>query len=286
MVVHTIAEIRSLLERHRADDRIVGFVPTMGALHAGHGALMQRAAADCAVVVVSIFVNPLQFAPTEDLDRYPRTLEADCVLAAAAGADIVFAPSSNEMYPPLLRAEETLQLTSVSVSGVSAPMEGTSRPRFFTGVATVVAKLFAIVGPCRAYFGEKDFQQLAVVRRMAADLCLPVNVIGCETVRESDGLAMSSRNRFLSVDERARAASLSRALRLGRSAIESGDCSRQRVLRLMHDTIGDEADIDYIEIVDAHTLAALDPLVGELRLLVAARVGSTRLIDNMAATAP
>jgi pantoate--beta-alanine ligase len=286
VLTHTIEEVRRLLDGHRSNGRTIGFVPTMGALHAGHGALIERASHDCDVVVVSIFVNPLQFAPTEDLDRYPRTLDADCQLASAAGAHVVFAPSANEMYPPTLRANESLQLTSVSVSKVSAPMEGISRPHFFTGVATVVAKLFAIVGPCRAYFGEKDFQQLAVVRRMAVDLCMPVEVIGCETVREPDGLAMSSRNRYLAADERVRAASLSRALQAGRVAIESGDCSRERVLRLMRSTIGDEAYVDYLEIVDAHTLAAVDPLVGELRLLVAARVGSTRLIDNLGATAP
>jgi pantoate--beta-alanine ligase len=285
-LVHTIDEVRVRLDAARSAGQRIGFVPTMGALHDGHGALVRRAASECDVVMVSIFVNPLQFAAHEDLDRYPRTLDADCALAGESGGTLVFAPSGDEMYPLGLRDGDGLQLTSVAVRTISAPLEGESRPHFFGGVATVVAKLFGIAGACRAYFGEKDFQQLAVVRRMAADLCLPVEVIGCETVREPDGLAMSSRNRYLSPDERERAIVLWRALNAGRAAVEAGDCSADRVRRLMADIVSRGAELDYAEAVDAATLKRVDPLAGELRLLIAARVGTTRLIDNVGCVAP
>jgi pantoate--beta-alanine ligase len=196
--VTTIAEVRAHLDPLRAAGRTVGFVPTMGYLHDGHASLMRAAAEETDVVVTSIFVNPLQFAAHEDLDSYPRDLSGDTALAEANGCDLLFAPATAEMYPEPV-------LTTVSVREVSAPLEGRARPTHFDGVATVVAKLFSIVGPCRAYFGEKDFQQLAVVRRMAQDLSLPVEVVGCPTVREPDGLAMSSRNAYLTAEERAAA---------------------------------------------------------------------------------
>jgi pantoate--beta-alanine ligase len=277
--VSTIAELRARLERARADGRTVGFVPTMGYLHDGHASLLRAARAETDVVVLSIFVNPLQFAPDEDLDAYPRDLTGDTALAAAAGCDLVFAPSTREMYPEPV-------LTTVSVREVSAPLEGRTRPTHFDGVATVVAKLLSIVGPCRAYFGEKDFQQLAVVRRLVADLSLPVEVVGCATVREADGLAMSSRNAYLTAEERAAAPVLHRALRSGLAALQGREADPAAVRAAMVAVIEAEplARLDYAEVVDAATFQVPDPLAGELRLLVAARFGGARLIDNVGAT--
>ena len=217
-VIETVAECRAALDQARAAGRVVGLVPTMGALHDGHTSLLDRARAECDVVVVSIFVNPLQFGDPEDIAHYPRTLERDLLVCAASGADVVFVPSVAEMYPSWPAAPST----TVSVSGVSDGWEGASRPGHFDGVATVVAKLFTIAGPCRAYFGLKDFQQLAVVRRMALELSLPVEVIGCPIVREADGLALSSRNVRLSATERQAATVLSRALAAGRDGCGEG----------------------------------------------------------------
>jgi len=277
--VTTIGELRAALDAARAAGRTVGFVPTMGYLHDGHASLLRAARADTDVVVLSIFVNPLQFAPSEDLDAYPRDLAGDTAVAEAAGADLVFAPSTREMYPEAV-------LTTVSVREVSAPLEGRTRPTHFDGVATVVTKLFAIVGPCRAYFGEKDFQQLAVVRRATADLSIPVEVVGCPTVREADGLAMSSRNVYLTAEERAAAPVLHRALEAGVAAIEAGERDPAVVRAILAGPIEAEplAELDYAEVVDAATFAVPDPLVGTLRLLVAARFGGARLIDNEGAT--
>lgn len=276
-VATTIAEVRGFLDEARRAGRTVGFVPTMGYLHDGHESLVRRAVADCDTVAVSIFVNPLQFGAGEDLASYPRDLDRDLARCRAAGAAVVFAPSVEEMYPRPV-------LTTVTVAEVSAPMEGAARPHHFAGVATVVAKLFAIFGAGRAYFGEKDWQQLAVVRQMAADLSFPVEVIGCPTVREPDGLAMSSRNVYLSPDERRRAPVLYRALRAGAEAIERGERDPAAVRALMTAMIEPEADrLDYAEVVDAATLQRCDPLTGELRLLVAARFGRARLIDNVGA---
>ncbi len=279
-IVTAVAELRSTLDGARATGASIGFVPTMGALHDGHASLMRRASGECDAVVASIFVNPLQFAPTEDLAAYPRTPEHDRAVAEAAGVDVLFNPPVEEMYPQPMR-------TSVTVSGVSEPLEGRSRPTHFAGVATVVAKLFSQVGPCRAYFGEKDFQQLAVIRTMSRDLSLPVEVVGCATVREPDGLALSSRNAYLGPAERAAATVLHRALLAGRAAVEGGERDRAAVREAMVDVIGSEplADLDYAEVVRADTLQGVEPLAGELRLLVAARLGATRLIDNVGVTA-
>jgi pantoate--beta-alanine ligase len=258
----------------------VGFVPTMGYLHDGHRSLMDAARGDGRneVVAASIFVNPLQFGPTEDLAAYPRDLERDLALCDAAGVDHVLHPSVDEMYP-----FGTPTLTTVTVATISAPMEGASRPTHFAGVATVVAKLFAIAGPCRAYFGEKDWQQLAVVRRMAADLSFPVEVVGCPTVREPDGLAMSSRNVYLTPAERAAAPALHAALQAGVAAVVGGERDPAAVRAAMHAVLDPvpEAQVDYLEVVDAATLQAVEPLAGELRLLGAARFGRARLIDNV-----
>ncbi len=275
----TVAELRAALDAARAAGRTVGFVPTMGYLHDGHASLMRQARGETGVVVTSIFVNPLQFGPSEDLAAYPRDLERDTALAEAAGVDLLFVPEVAEMYP-------TPVLTTVSVAVVSAPLEGASRPTHFAGVATVVAKLFAIVGPCRAYFGAKDFQQIAVVRRMAADLSLPVEVVACPTLREHDGLAMSSRNVYLTPAEREAAPVLYTALKAGAAAIGAGERDPAAVRELMAGIIEAEplAGLDYAEVVDADSFTVPEPLAGNLRLLAAVRFGRARLIDNVGVT--
>jgi pantoate--beta-alanine ligase len=275
-VADTIEVFGKELDRARADGKTVGLVPTMGALHAGHASLIERAARECDVVAVTIFVNPLQVAANEDLAAYPRNLDADCTLAAAAGARVVFAPPVEEMYPGDVH-------TTVSVRGVSEVLDGAARPGHFDGVATVVAKLFSIAGACRAYFGEKDFQQLAVVRRMTHDLSMPVDIVGCPTVREPSGLAMSSRNAYLSDAEREVATVLCRALREGLQLVDDGERHPAMVRQRMADVIRTEPSValDYAEIVRSDDLTVPTVLSGELRLLVAARVGQARLIDNM-----
>ena len=276
LVTHlTIESFRAELDGHRASGRSVGFVATMGYLHEGHRSLMARARAENDIVAASIFVNPLQFAPGEDLRDYPRDLDRDTRLCREAGVDVLFAPSVDEMYP-------NGAATMVTVGGVSEALEGASRPAHFAGVATVVAKLFSIIGPCSAYFGEKDFQQLAVIRRMTADLSLPVRVVGCETVREPDGLALSSRNVYLSAHERAQATVLRRALDAGIAVVEEGETHAATVEAAMAAVIAeaDLAELDYVAAVPADTLVATGPLSGDVRLLVAVRFGPTRLIDN------
>ncbi len=282
-VVETPAGCRALLDQARAAGRVIGLVPTMGALHEGHRSLMARARGECDVVAVSIFVNPLQFGDPEDMERYPRTLERDLFVCAEAGADVVFVPTVREMYPSWPAAPST----TVSVGGVGDAWEGASRPGHFDGVATVVAKLFAIAGPCRAYFGLKDFQQLAVVRRLAGDLSLPVEVVGCPIVREADGLALSSRNVRLSADEREAATVLSSALAAGRAAVASGARSGAVVRLAMRAAVAVEplVHLDYAVVVDAATLEESDVIDDPhvVRLLVAAQVGTVRLIDNSGA---
>jgi pantoate--beta-alanine ligase len=283
-VVETAAGCRALLDAARATGRTVGLVPTMGALHDGHRSLVARAGQECDVVAVTIFVNPLQFGDPEDIARYPRTFERDLAVCAEAGAHVVFAPSVSEMYP----SWPDPPATTISVEGVSNRWEGASRPGHFDGVATVVAKLFAAAGPCRAYFGLKDFQQLAVVRRMASDLCLPVEIIGCPTVREPDGLALSSRNVRLAATERRAARTLSKALAAGRAAIAAGERDGATVKAAMHAVADHEplVGLDYAVPVDAGTLEELETIAdpATVRLLIAAAVGPVRLIDNSAAT--
>ena len=274
-----VADFGGALEEARAEGRRVGLVPTMGALHAGHRSLIERAAAECDHVAVTIFVNPLQFGDPEDLARYPRDLEADLAVCRDSGAAGVFAPPVEEMYPEGVAAVAT----TVSVRGVSEEWEGRSRPGHFDGVATVVAKLFSMAGRCRAYFGEKDFQQLAVVRRLAADLSMPVEVVGCPTVREDDGLALSSRNARLSVDERRAARVLPRALAEGcRAAAE--EATRRRIESAMAETVALEplVVLDYAAVVHGHDLTRAESPgdLSALRLLIAAQVGPVRLIDN------
>lgn len=279
ITVTTIVDLRRRLDAARAAVHRVGFVPTMGYLHAGHASLMSAARTDTDVVVTSIFVNPLQFGPAEDLAAYPRDLAGDTAVAETEGVDLLFVPSGAEMYP------DGALRTTVSVAELSAPLEGRTRPTHLAGVATVVAKLFAIVGPCRAYFGEKDFQQVAVVRQMVRDLSIPVEVVACPTMREADGLARSSRNAYLTPAERAAAPVVRRALEAGRSAVEAGEIDPARVRATMASVIEAErlAVLDYAEVVDAATLQVVDPLVGELRLLAAVRFGKARLIDNIGA---
>jgi pantoate--beta-alanine ligase len=282
-VAETVVACRAVLDRGRSAGRVVGLVPTMGALHEGHTSLMTRARAECDVVAVSIFVNPLQFGDPEDIAHYPRTLERDLAVCAASDADVVFVPSVAEMYPSWPAAPST----TVSVRSVSEPWEGASRPGHFDGVATVVAKLFAIAGPCRAYFGLKDFQQLAVVRRMARELSLPVQVVGCPIVREADGLALSSRNVRLSATEREASTALSRALAAGRAALAGGERSGAAVARAMQAVVAAVplVALDYAVLVEADTLEEVATVTdqGSLRLLIAAQVGPIRLIDNSAA---
>lgn len=279
--IDTIDELRTRLDRARAQGQAIGFVPTMGFLHDGHASLMRAARSANDVVVSSIFVNPLQFAANEDLSAYPRDLARDTKIAESAGVDLLFTPTVKEMYPfgPVL--------TTVSVGEISQRWEGASRPTHFAGVATVVAKLFSIVGACEAFFGEKDFQQLAVIRRMVVDLSMPIEVVGCPIVREPDGLAMSSRNVYLDDRHRPAATVLRRALDAGLAAAEHSD-DPAVVMQAMTDTVDAEprATLDYVAAVDANTLAVPQRLVGDCRLLIAAQVGAPRLIDNCALDRP
>jgi pantoate--beta-alanine ligase len=277
--VTTIDEVRKALDGERARGRRVGFVATMGYLHEGHASLIRRARAETDVVIVSIFVNPLQFGPSEDFESYPRDLDRDAAVAEACGTDVLFVPSDAEMYPQPV-------LTTVSVARVSEPLEGAARPGHFAGVATVVAKLFAIVGPSAAYFGEKDFQQVAVVRRMVADLSLPVDVMASPTQREPDGLALSSRNSYLTPEGRAAAPVVYQALRSGAALVLAGERDPATVRDYMAQIIQAEplATLDYAEVVDADTFEVPDPLAGNLRFLAAVRFGQARLIDNVGVT--
>jgi pantoate--beta-alanine ligase len=265
---------RSRAARPRAP---VGLVPTMGALHEGHLSLIRRARAECAFVVVSLFVNPTQFAPSEDLARYPRDFEADRAAAEAAGAGLLFAPPVEEVYPEGFS-------THVTVEGLTARLEGASRPAHFQGVTTVVAKLFNMAQPDRAYFGEKDYQQLQVVRRMTRDLDLSVEIVPCPTVREPDGLALSSRNRYLAPEERQAALSLFRGLAAARERFEAGE-RRAGVLVSAAWTLMDAEPlvrVDYAALADVEDLTPVrDEVRGPAVLLAAARVGETRLIDNV-----
>ncbi len=276
MTINSIRGLRRALVRFRAEGRTIGLVPTMGALHEGHLSLIRRSKKECDVGVVSIFVNPTQFGPREDYARYPRPKALDCRLAREAGADIVFYPSPDEMYPP---GHETV----VDVPVLSRGLCGASRPGHFRGVATIVAKLFIAVMPDRAYFGEKDFQQTAVIRRMTRDLGLPIAVRVCPTVRAADGLALSSRNQYLSSREREEAVVLYQALREARRQVRAGERSARVLLaqarRRIRSTSG---RIDYLECVDAATLEPVQTLRGPSVMAAAVFFGRTRLIDNIA----
>ncbi len=282
-LVKTIKEVRAAVHGAKAEGRIVGLVPTMGALHRGHIKLVEDCRAEAGFVVVSIFVNPTQFGPTEDFARYPRTLDDDLRLCEEAGADLVFAPEVGTMYP---RDRQTM--TQIDVPGLTDVLEGATRPGHFRGVTTVVMKLFQICFPHVAFFGAKDYQQQRVIRRMVDDLNVPVAIRAVETVREADGLALSSRNRYLSADDRRGAAVLFRALSSAREAVARGETDANRVRQILTETIESErkAGLDYAEVADAETLEPLSALRPGQRAvgLLAVRFGSTRLIDNAVLT--
>lgn len=256
-------------------DGTVGFVPTMGYLHEGHISLARRAREECQSVVASIFVNPTQFGPTEDLSKYPRDLKRDLSLLESAGVDLVWTPDNETMYPPGFS-------TWVEVEGLTKPLEGASRPGHFRGVTTVVTKLFHAVQPQRAYFGQKDAQQAAVIRKMTRDLNFPIEIVVCPTVREADGLAMSSRNSYLSAEERQSATILFRALTAAKSAYERGERSADALRKIMADTLASEprAQMQYVSCADYDTLEELETVTGKTLLSMAVFIGKTRLIDN------
>ena len=274
----TREELAGLLAHARRAGERIAFVPTMGALHDGHASLIRTArAATDGPVVVSIFVNPMQFAPSEDLDRYPRTLEADLEVCSTEGVDVVFAPSVEEMYPGGFSHDSVRDGVTVSPGTLATILDGASRPGHVDGVLTVVAKLFGLVRPDVAVFGQKDYQQLALIRRMVRDLCLGIEVVGAETVREPDGLALSSRNRYLDSHERQAATALSRALRAAQERAPYGvPAARWAAMSVLKAEAGIE--LDYLALTS--TDLGEPPAVGEGRILVAARVGTTRLIDN------
>ncbi|HEX4997683.1 MAG TPA: pantoate--beta-alanine ligase [Terriglobia bacterium] len=276
VVLGRIAEVRARVAAARRAGKLVGLVPTMGALHIGHAKLIERARADCGAVLVTIFVNPLQFGPAEDFRRYPRTLERDLDVCEREGADWVFAPDAGEMYP-------VPALTFVDSPRVGAHLCGKFRPGHFQGVATVVAKLFNIARADRAYFGEKDFQQLAVIRRMVTDLNMPVEVVPVPTVREPDGLAISSRNVYLSPLERAAAPLLYQALEAARRAIEDGETRSAVVKAVALDILATSAliQVEYVEVVDPGEIQPMVEIVRPARIAAAIRIGATRLIDNV-----
>ena len=272
----TIQAVRETIAQWRKEELSVGFVPTMGYLHQGHRSLIERAAAENDRVVVSVFVNPMQFGPKEDLATYPRDEQRDNAVCLAAGADIIFRPTAEEMYPPGF-------CSFVDMSAMTATLCGASRPGHFRGVCTVVAKLFHIVKPDRAYFGQKDAQQLAVIRRMTADLNLDIQIIGCPIVREADGLAMSSRNTYLNPQERNAALCLSRALAAAKQHIEAGEKQTSKILSSVRGIIEAEplARVDYLELVDAATLLPLEKIDRPTLCAAAVWIGRTRLIDNL-----
>lgn len=274
-IVRTVAELRAEIARARREGKRIGLVPTMGALHEGHLSLVRASRAECGYTVASIFVNPTQFGRNEDFARYPRTLEADAKLLGAAGTDLAFVPDADEVYPPG-------SSSFVDVGPVAEPLEGQFRPGHFRGVATVVLKLFNMVQPDVAFFGQKDFQQTAVIRRMVADLNVPVAICVCPTIREPDGLAMSSRNRYLSPDARRRALVLSQSLQLAAKRVDEGQRDADRILAEMRSLIetAHDAQIDYVALVAPHTLQPVRQITGQTLAVLAVKIENTRLIDN------
>ena len=275
LVVKSVIEMQTVCRGLRAGGGLIGFVPTMGALHEGHLSLVRRARAECGAVVASIFVNPLQFAPGEDLAKYPRTFTEDCARLEAEGVAVLFAPEVREMYPEGA-------VTTVTVAGLGDRLDGASRPGHFTGVATVVAKLFHAVGRCRAYFGQKDAAQIAVLRRMVRDLNFDVEMVGCAIVRDADGLALSSRNQYLSAAERGKALVLRRALLEMERKIAGGVRESAALIEAGMAVLQSEAGVrvDYLAVVDADDLLPVDVVRAGTLVAVAAYVGKTRLIDN------
>jgi pantoate--beta-alanine ligase len=275
IVADTVAQVRECVKAWKKEGLTVGLVPTMGYLHEGHASLVQKARKECDKVIASVFVNPTQFGPNEDLEAYPRDFERDCALLEACGADAVFHPVPSEMYAGDFS-------TWVDMQGLTAGLCGKTRPTHFRGVCTVVSKLFNIVTPDRAYFGQKDAQQLAVIRRMVRDLNIDVQVVGCPIVREADGLAKSSRNTYLSAQERCAALVLSRSVACGKELASGGEKDTARIVAEMCRVIESEpmARIDYVEAVDAETIEPVERLSRDTLFAMAVYIGKTRLIDN------
>ena len=274
-ICYTIKDVRERVNAWNREGLTVGFVPTMGYLHEGHKSLMQAARANNDRVVVSVFVNPMQFGPNEDLESYPRDFEKDSALCESVGVDLIFRPEPEEMYADGF-------CSYVDMNGLTTELCGKSRPIHFRGVQTVVLKLFNIVKPDRAYFGQKDAQQLAVIKRMVKDLNVDTEIVGCPIVREADGLAKSSRNTYLNPDERQAALILSRSLKLGRELIENGETDSKAVIKAITDSINTEplAKIDYVDVVDFDTITPVDKIGKSVLVAIAVYIGKTRLIDN------
>ncbi|MCT4545312.1 MAG: pantoate--beta-alanine ligase [Vallitalea sp.] len=275
-VFNTIKEMRELLDTHRSNGKSIGLVPTMGYLHEGHISLLNKSVSENDITVLSIYVNPTQFGPTEDLDSYPRDIENDKRLAENAGVDIVFIPSDSIMY-----LEN--HFTYVNVNNLTANLCGSSRPTHFQGVTTIVTKLFNIIQPKKAYFGQKDAQQALVINRMVKDLNIPVEIITCPIIREKDGLAMSSRNKYLNQEERGQATILFQSLQMAKNIIIDGERSADIVKSSIQQSINSKslAKIDYISIVSENTLEDIDKIEGNTLIALAVRFGNTRLIDNL-----
>lgn len=278
-VVSTVDETRAQVKEWRKQGLTVGLVPTMGYLHEGHQSLIKKAVEENDRVVVSVFVNPIQFAPNEDLETYPRDLEADTKLCDSTGADLIFHPAPEEMYPEGFS-------THIQMDNLTKELCGKTRPTHFGGVCTVVGKLFNIIQPDKAYFGQKDAQQLAIIKRMVRDLNFDIEIIGCPIIREPDGLAKSSRNTYLNADERKAALILSKSIELGKQLVSEGERDAQSIIKAMTDKINTEplARIDYVNVVDALNIEPLDTLNGEVLVAIAVYIGKTRLIDNFFAS--
>ena len=276
IIVNSISQVRQHITAARAQGKTIGFVPTMGALHIGHASLIDVAAKQCDYVVVSIFVNPTQFGPTEDFDKYPRTLDADAQICSQHGADLIFAPEPNHMYPDKL-------ITWVNVECITDTLCGRFRPGHFRGVTTVCAKLFNIVTPDLAFFGQKDAQQVAVIKTMVADLNMPLSIVTCPTVRDPDGLATSSRNKYITEPQRNDALLISKALFHCRDLVRQGTLNSSELIEKIKNilTSSPNVDIQYVEIVDPATLGPLEQINGRALVAIAAYVGRTRLIDNI-----
>lgn len=274
-IVSTVNDVRSTVKEWKKSGLKVGLVPTMGFLHEGHLSLIKKAVSENDKVVVSVFVNPTQFGPNEDFEAYPRDLNKDAELCKEAGADLIFHPEPEEMYPDGF-------CSSVNMTGLTDALCGKSRPIHFQGVCTVVSKLFNIVTPDNAYFGEKDAQQLAIIKRMVKDLNFDIKITGCPIIREEDGLAKSSRNTYLNPEERQAALVLSKAVKCGRSLVEGGEKDSAVILKEMKSIIENEplARIDYVEIVDMNTMKNIDTVKGDILCAMAVYIGKTRLIDN------
>lgn len=271
----TINEVRAQIKSWKKEGYTIGFVPTMGYLHEGHASLMKKAKEECDKVVASIFVNPMQFGANEDLDSYPRDLQADAKLCESIGVDLIFHPDVEEMY-------EKGFCSFVDMNGLTKELCGKSRPIHFRGVCTVVCKLFNIVTPDKAFFGQKDAQQLSVIRRMVKDLNMDIQIVGCPIIREKDGLAKSSRNTYLSEKERSAALILSRTIRLGEKMVKDGETDANKLITAMKENITKEplAKIDYVEAVSLDTIEKVDKIEGEVLVAMAVYIGKTRLIDN------